>query len=88
MVNNMSADDVVRILATHAKHKKEKVFTNELVQFLRSDKEEYYFLSEDYYEHRLRRDERGVLFLVVESEKEDIVSRTSEANSELRNLYL
>ena len=76
---------VFEILVKGSKHKKDRVFFNELSHFLNSDKDSYYFLSEDYYEHYLRRED-GRLVLVVVSEKDEIVERVEKVNSELTKL--
>lgn len=85
MKNKVNPELVFNVLTQFSHHKKDRVFFNEFSQFLSSDKDDYYFLSDDYYEHHLTRDSDGSLLLVAVSEDEKILARTVEANKHLRS---
>lgn len=92
-LNIEEATLVADVIVKHVKHRKTAPFINELVSFLRFNKSnvdsnEYFFLSEDYYPHKLVSNVNGQpLLLMVESENVEILKRTEEANNALAELF-
>lgn len=83
------ADAIFSILVADTKHRDGKPFKSEIYEFFENDKEEYYFLSDDYYTHWISGDgsKESPLRIRVDSVNPKILERTNIANMKIHQIF-